>query len=73
MYGFWVSPIPHNSKFLAESDGSGNDNVSQNEKKSDGGIEHQVDDNEIESGIEESSEDEWIFPDGDSHSKFLHV
>ncbi len=33
----------------------------------------QVDDSETESNSKESSEDEWMFVDGDSHSKFKHV
>lgn len=39
----------------------------------DGRIEDQVDDSETESNSEESSEDEWVFPVSDSHSKFKRV
>ncbi len=59
VYGFWVSPI--------QNDGSGDDNMGQNEKGSNGAI---VDDSEMETNSEESSENDWSFPDGDSHSKF---
>lgn len=70
---FWVSRIQCNCKFIAESDECGNDNVCNDENIFDGRIEDQVDDSETESNSEESSEDEWVFPVSDSHSKFKRV